>query len=56
MIARYPEEMLERAIQGMLPKTKLGNAVFKKLFVYRDNGKDHSAQQPVEIKEGVVFA
>ena len=35
----YPEEMLERAVKGMLPKGRLGRQMYKKLFVYA--GADH---------------
>lgn len=34
MIQRYPEEMIERAVKGMLPKGRLGRQMYKKLFVY----------------------
>ena len=52
MIDRYPEEMIERAVKGMLPHNRLGNAMGKKLFVYRGNDHKHSAQKPIvmEIK------
>ena len=35
MIENYPVEMVERAVKGMLPKTRLGRQMYKKLFVYR---------------------
>ncbi len=50
MIQEYPEEMMERAIKGMLPHNRLGRAMGKKLFVYRGNDHKHTAQQPVELK------
>jgi large subunit ribosomal protein L13 len=46
MIARKPERVLELAIKGMLPKTKLGKAMAKKLKVYADAEHPHSAQRP----------
>jgi large subunit ribosomal protein L13 len=46
----YPEEMIERAIKGMLPKGRLGRQMYKKLFVYAGNEHPHQAQQPVEMK------
>ena len=46
----YPEEMLERAVKGMLPKGRLGRAMAKKLFVYADENHKHQAQQPKELK------
>ncbi len=50
MIESYPEEMLERAIKGMLPHNSLGRAMGKKLFVYRDANHKHEAQKPVAVK------
>ena len=46
----YPEEMLERAIKGMLPKGRLGRAMIKKLFVYAGSEHKQQAQQPKELK------
>ena len=50
MKANYPEEMMERAIKGMLPHNRLGRKMGKKLFVYRGSEHKHSAQQPKEMK------
>lgn len=50
MIERYPEEMVERAIKGMLPKGRLGRAMSKKLFVYAGPDHKHQAQKPIEMK------
>jgi large subunit ribosomal protein L13 len=49
MIDRYPVEMVERAVWGMLPKGRLGRAIFKKLFVYEGPEHKHAAQQPEEL-------
>ena len=46
MIEKYPVEMFERAVWGMLPKGRLGRQIYKKLFVYEGNQHPHSAQQP----------
>ena len=46
MIAKRPERVIELAIKGMLPKTKLGKAMAKKLKVYADAEHPHSAQRP----------
>jgi len=46
MLAKHPERVLELAIKGMLPKTKLGRAMAKKLKVYADAEHPHSAQRP----------
>jgi large subunit ribosomal protein L13 len=46
MLQRHPERVIEWAVQGMLPKNRLGRAMAKKLKVYRDAGHPHQAQQP----------
>ena len=46
MLNSYPEEMVERAIKGMLPHTRLGRAMAKKLFVYAGPDHKHAAQKP----------
>ena len=51
MKENYPEEMVERAVKGMLPKGRLGRQMYKKLFVYAGSEHPHQAQQPVELKE-----
>ena len=50
IMARRPELILEHAIKGMLPKTKLGRAQYKKLYVYAGTEHPHTAQQPQELK------
>ena len=52
MKEQYPEEMIERAVKGMLPKGRLGRQMYKKLFVYAGNEHPHMAQKPEEIKIG----
>src|SRR2546427_11388850 len=47
MFAKHPERVIELAVKGMLPKTKLGRAMTKKLKVYADAEHPHTAQQPV---------
>ena len=51
-LARKPEQVLELAIKGMLPKGPLGRQMYKKLFVYAGPDHKHAAQQPkaLEIK------
>ena len=39
MIEKYPVEMVERAVKGMLPKNRLGRQIFKQLFVYAGKHK-----------------
>jgi large subunit ribosomal protein L13 len=46
LMARSPERVVQEAIYGMLPKTKLGRAMRKKLKVYRGSHHPHQAQQP----------
>ena len=46
MIERYPEEMVERSVWGMLPKGPLGRQIAKKLFVYKGADHKHEAQKP----------
>lgn len=50
MKEQYPEEMIERAVKGMLPKGRLGRQMYKKLFVYAGSEHPHMAQKPVEMK------
>ena len=49
---RYPEEMMERAVKGMLPHNRLGRQMYKKLFVYAGENHKHEAQKPevLEVK------
>jgi len=44
--ARKPESIVQEAVQGMLPKTKMGRAMAKKLKVYRGDKHPHEAQKP----------
>lgn len=48
--AKYPERMIEDAVRGMLPKSKLGRKQLKKLKVYRGAKHPHEAQQPRPLK------
>lgn len=47
--AGRPEEVVMRAVKGMLPKTKLGRAQLTNLRVYADANHPHSAQQPKSV-------
>ena len=49
MLEKYPEEMVERAIKGMLPHGPLGRQMGKKLFVYKDENHKHEAQKPIAL-------
>ena len=46
MFEKKPERVIELAVKGMLPKTKLGKAMAKKLKVYADANHRHTAQKP----------
>lgn len=50
MFEKKPEKVIELAVKGMLPKTKLGKAMVKKLKVYADGDHRHSAQKPESIE------
>ena len=47
--ARRPRRLLEEAIRGMLPKSKLGDAMYRKLNVYEGADHPHAAQKPVAM-------
>src|SRR5882762_2622522 len=49
MLDKHPERVIEWAVQGMLPKNRLGRAMAKKLKVYRGEEHPHSAQQPTAL-------
>ncbi len=48
--ARRPGRLVEEAVRGMLPKTKLGDAMYRKLKVYTGPDHPHVAQQPTRIE------
>ena len=50
MMEEKPTRMVELAIKGMLPKGKLGNQMYKKLFVYAGPEHKHQAQQPLVME------
>lgn len=50
MVEKYPTQMIERAVKGMLPKGRLGRQMYKKLFVYAGENHPHSAQQPKKLE------
>jgi large subunit ribosomal protein L13 len=47
---RQPSRLVEEAIRGMLPKTKMGEAMYRKLKVYSGADHPHAAQQPKSIE------
>ena len=46
MMVKKPTKIVEEAVKGMLPKNKLGRAMYKKLFVYTGATHPHTAQKP----------
>ncbi|AJI46642.1 50S ribosomal protein L13 [Francisella philomiragia] len=46
LIATHPERAIEKAVKGMLPRSPLGRAMYKKLKVYAGENHPHTAQQP----------
>lgn len=50
MMTKKPYAIIENAVRGMLPKTKLGRAMHKKLFVYAGDEHPHHAQKPEDFK------
>jgi large subunit ribosomal protein L13 len=47
---RKPEKLVEDAVRGMLPKTKLGDAMYRKLKVYAGPEHPHAAQKPSKLE------
>jgi large subunit ribosomal protein L13 len=47
--AKKPEHMIELAVQGMLPKNRLGRQLYRKLHVYAGSAHPHAAQQPISV-------
>ena len=47
---RQPVRLVEEAVRGMLPKTKMGDAMYRKLKVYANADHPHAAQQPRKIE------
>lgn len=50
MLEKYPEEMVERAVKGMLPKGRLGRQMYRKLHVYAGSEYEQVAQQPIKME------
>lgn len=50
LMKKKPYAVVERAVKGMLPKNKLGRAMYKKLFVYAGTEHPHAAQKPKKFE------
>ena len=48
-LARFPARVIEAAVDGMLPKSRRGRAMARKLKVYRDGEHVHQAQKPITV-------
>jgi large subunit ribosomal protein L13 len=48
--AKHPRRLVEEAVRGMLPKSKLGDAMYRKLNVYEGGDHPHAAQKPSRIE------
>ncbi|UCF77693.1 MAG: 50S ribosomal protein L13 [Candidatus Eiseniibacteriota bacterium] len=55
LMEKEPEEILRRAVKGMLPHTKLGGQMFRKLHVYRGAEHPHAAQSPKPWSPGKLI-
>lgn len=49
LLGKHPERIIISAVHGMLPKTKLGRAINKNLYVYVGGEHPHAAQQPKQV-------
>jgi large subunit ribosomal protein L13 len=50
LLEKSPEQVITKAVKGMLPKNKLGAVMIKKLRVFRGPEHDHAAQQPQPLE------
>ena len=56
LLKKNPTSIIERAVKGMLPRNRLGNAMIKNLYIYAGSEHPHQAQQPKELKINTIFA
>ncbi|MCB8994212.1 MAG: 50S ribosomal protein L13 [Bacteroidales bacterium] len=56
MLAKKPTSVVEHAVKGMLPKSRLGSELFRNLYVYAGNEHPHEAQQPKTVKLTDIIA
>jgi large subunit ribosomal protein L13 len=50
MLKSKPDQVIEKAVKGMLPRNRLGNAIRKNLYIYAGSEHPHEAQKPLPIK------
>ncbi len=54
MLEKRPTEIINRAVKGMLPKTKLGDALLRNVFIYAGSEHPHQAQKPKKINLNTI--
>ena len=54
LLAKKPISIIEKAVRGMLPKNRLGDSIYKNLYVYVGTEHPHSAQQPKEYNINTI--
>jgi large subunit ribosomal protein L13 len=54
LMAKRPIALVEKAVRGMLPKNRLGDAIYRNLHVYTGVEHPHSAQQPKEFNINTI--
>lgn len=54
LLTKNPTAVIEKAVSGMLPKNKLGDALRRNLFLYAGTDHPHAAQQPKEVKLNTI--
>lgn len=54
LLAKFPERVIQHAVKGMLPKNRLGAALYKNLYVYAGPEHPHEAQQPKIINVNTI--
>lgn len=54
MLEKHPERIIKKAVHGMIPKTKLGAALERNLFVYPGTQHPHEAQKPTLVKLNTI--
>ncbi len=54
LLAKKPSEVVRVAVNGMLPKNKLGDALRRNVYIYAGSEHPHAAQQPKEIKLNTI--
>lgn len=50
LLQKHPEQLIKKAVKGMLPRNDLSNSIIKKLKVYADENHPHEAQQPTKLE------